>query len=60
MFSLRSLIIILVVSLGLNFVTAAPVDSPVEVEADADLEKRLPPLCTPQQKAAIDQAIYRQ
>ena len=60
MFSLRSLIIILIVSLGLTVVTAAPVDSPDEVEVDADLEKRIPQLCSPQQRATLNQALYRQ
>jgi len=60
MFSLRSLIILLVVSLGLTFVMAAPVDSPDELEVDAELEKRIPQLCTPQQRATLNQALYRQ
>ena len=59
MFSLRSLIIILVVSLGLNFVKAAPVDSLDGTEVDAEFEKRIPQLCSPQQRATLNQALYR-
>ena len=51
MFSVRSLVVLLVVSLGLNFVSAAPVDFPV----DADLEKRA--TCTPAQLQALNNAV---
>ena len=54
MFSVRSLVVLLVVSLGLTFVSAAPVDSPV----DADLEKRA--TCTPAQLQALNNAVNSQ
>jgi len=54
MFSVRSIVVLLVVSLGLTFVSAAPVDSPV----DADLEKRA--TCTPVQLQALNNAVNSQ
>ena len=54
MYSIHSLTVLLVVYLGLTFVTAAPVNSPLE--AEANLKKRVP-LCTDEQYQALQNSV---